>query len=589
MTSETSRERWDFPLGALGLFAAAAWTWGRWADLWVDFGLELELPRRLALGEVLYRDIIYKNGPLSPYFNALLFKCFGAHIELLTTANLVIASVVLALLWSLARRAYGRAAAAAVSAVYAGIFAFSQYLWTANFNFAAPYSHCQTHGIALGLGAVWAWASWLESGASRRGLMGGALLGLLFLTKAELFVPAAATAALAVAAASRRGRPWRRDSGLALAAAGAVPVAAFLLLSAAMPWTDACRGVLGNWAAPTAPLGNPFYVAGLGFDAPLHRLLALGGGAAVLTACVGWAFAAQRYLGGRLEGASAHVLGGLALLHAAAAYAIIPLRSAALGVEPIVWALAAWGAWRLMRQSQGGEVPGLWAAYAALSFGKMILAPRFGQYGFALALPGAALTAAWLVGEAPELARRRFGGGRVARAVLAGLVVAAVAVHLQWSESFNRQKTLRLDPPASSVTTFGPESDERGLFLNAFLDRARTLIPPGATLLPMPEGAMLNFLLDRRNPTPYLLFLPEDFRLFGGESVVVGRLTQTPPDYIALLSRETREFGVGRFGSDERYGAAILRWVEAHYFEVGRVGADPVRDRRFGISLWRRR
>jgi hypothetical protein len=392
-----------------------------------------------------------------------------------------------------------------------------------------------------------------------------------------------------MAAAARRGRPWRRDAGPAALAFAAAPAVAFLSLSAAMPWGDAWRGVLGNWAAPTAPLSNPFYVAGLGFDEPVRRTLALGGGAAVLAGWVGWAFAAQRLLGKRFEGAPPAVLGGFSFVHAAAACVLLPLRSAALGVAPFVWASAGRGAWRLLRRREGGEVSGLWAVYAAALFGKMLLAPRFAQYGFALALPGAALTAAWLVAEAPRLARSRLGGGRVAGAVLAGVVAATVAVHLAWSESFNARKTFRLAPPAASVTTFGPDSDERGLFLNAFLDRAGTLIPPGATLLAMPEGAMLNFLLDRRNPTPYQLFLPEDLRLFGGEPAVVGRLERTPPDFIALLSRETREFGVGRFGADERYGAVLWRWVEAHYAEVGRVGADPVRDRRFGLSLWRRR
>ena len=59
---------------ALAGAAMLAWTWGTWPNVLVDFGRELYVPWRLTEGEVLYRDIAYFTGPLSPYLNALWFR-----------------------------------------------------------------------------------------------------------------------------------------------------------------------------------------------------------------------------------------------------------------------------------------------------------------------------------------------------------------------------------------------------------------------------------------------------------------------------------------------------------------------------------
>ena len=68
--------------------AMLAWSWGTWPNAYVDFGRELYVPWRLTEGEVLYRDIAWFNGPLSPSWNALLFGVFGTGLRVLVLANL---------------------------------------------------------------------------------------------------------------------------------------------------------------------------------------------------------------------------------------------------------------------------------------------------------------------------------------------------------------------------------------------------------------------------------------------------------------------------------------------------------------------
>src|SRR5580700_4488478 len=72
---------WLTPLGWVSLVGIAVFflgtPWRKWPDPMIDFGRELYLPWRLAHGAVLYRDVDDFFGPLSQYFNSVLFRLFA--------------------------------------------------------------------------------------------------------------------------------------------------------------------------------------------------------------------------------------------------------------------------------------------------------------------------------------------------------------------------------------------------------------------------------------------------------------------------------------------------------------------------------
>src|SRR5262245_41248360 len=79
------------PAALAALFVIlVAWSWRKWGDVFVDFGHELYIPWQLSEGRVLYRDIAYFMGPLSQYFNALMFAVFGVSLTTLIFVNLAI-------------------------------------------------------------------------------------------------------------------------------------------------------------------------------------------------------------------------------------------------------------------------------------------------------------------------------------------------------------------------------------------------------------------------------------------------------------------------------------------------------------------
>ena len=135
-----------------GTFAAlAAWSWGKWTDVHIDFGNELYIPWRITAGDALYRDIAYRHGPFSHSLNALFFLLFGVSLRTLVLCNLLILAGICALAFRSFRQVFGRATATVVCCAFLAVFGFSQYAGISNYNYVTPYQHAQTHGIALSL------------------------------------------------------------------------------------------------------------------------------------------------------------------------------------------------------------------------------------------------------------------------------------------------------------------------------------------------------------------------------------------------------------------------------------------------------
>src|SRR5881275_1459520 len=108
LNDQTGRGRESFRhrsfIGHCGLVIATflfmlAWTWLTWPDPIVDFGRELYVPWQITQGKVLYRDIAYFNGPLSPYFNALVFRILGVSLHSVVIVNLALLGLLTFIIW----------------------------------------------------------------------------------------------------------------------------------------------------------------------------------------------------------------------------------------------------------------------------------------------------------------------------------------------------------------------------------------------------------------------------------------------------------------------------------------------------------
>jgi hypothetical protein len=136
----------------------------------------------------------------------------------------------------------------------------------------------------------------------------------------------------------------------------------------------------------------------------------------------------------------------------------------------------------------------------------------------------------------------------------------------------------------------GPDAfvaDVRGRSLEVARRLVEEIVPRNATLAVLPEGLMLNYLTRRPNPGPYTSLMPPEMAMFG-DADISADIQANPPDYVALVHRDTSEYGVPLFGRD--YGQAVASWIRQHYDEVVLVGDRPLENPAgFGILLLRRR
>ena len=584
------------PLLVVGLAFAglAAQSWRRWSDPVVDFGAEVYLPWRLVDGDRLYAEIAYRNGPLSPHVNALWFRLFGASVQTLALCNLALLAALCFLAWRLFAP-LGRLGRTLVCLTLLVGFGFAHFIPNANYNWVLPYQHSQTHGVLLGFALIAALGAALRTGALRAWAAAGVCLGLAFLTKAELFVPAAAAAATGAVLAllgPRTARP-ARGPGVLAAAALVPPLAAFALLAARLPADTALRGVLGNWPYLRAGLlADPFYSTGSGLDDPLGNTLAAAWSFAVLVLALGAAVAVDRALAGRPRrrelglALAAALFAGLALLGPR-----VPWFAAARGL-PAASALGGAAlalAW--LRAGDDGPLRArlaplvVFAVYSLALLGKMLLHARFGHYGFALAMPATLLLAAGAVEGTAAVARRRHGGGEVAQALGVALVAAALLGLWRHSTAYYAREDYVLGQGADAIVV----ERERGAPVAGALRSLEELAPPEATLLALPEGLSLNYWLRLRDPSRYWLFIPAEFEAVGGEETMLADVRAHPPDFVALVDRSHAGFGVGPFGSDPRNGRRLLEFVRSEYEVVRQIGSEPFRGQGFGITLLRRR
>jgi hypothetical protein len=585
--------------GPLAIAAAAIWmlrlTWLTWPDPIVDFGRELYVPWSLLSGRRLYADLAYLHGPLSPHLNALWFALDGTSLASLVHLNLAILAAVVVLLYAMLRDVSDRLGAAIGCVSFVVLFAFGQLTGIGNYNWVTPYSHEMTHGIALGLAAVRLSAA----GAGRRPRLAaaasGLAVGLVSLTKGEIFAAAAGAAALGVALALlSRGAGAREALATAacwLAGAAAPVLAAAALLAVALPAADAWRGAAGAWLVAFRPrnLAQPFYRTIAGTDdvvASLRSMVWLAAGSAAALAPA----AALARLRPRAGASRLALPAGVALASAGAfglAAARFPWDD---WLRPLpLWLALGLGAWladfaRARSDGAGAERRVLrlaLLAFAALLLAKMALRARVGHYGFALAAPGTVLLAVALTRWLPRAIERRGGSGAVFAASAGALWLGVLAGHLGFAAHFAAGKTVLVGEGDDAFL-----ADARGSVLNEALRRLAASSRPGDTLVSFVDCEMLNYLSRRHSSVPFGKFVPNELLQFG-EPRMLDALRGAPPDFVAIVHSDTSEYGPRFFGLD--YGLSLQRWIDENYRPLGApIGAPPMRGERFGIALFAR-
>jgi hypothetical protein len=577
------------------VFAVAAFlTWRRWPDLVIDFGLQLYIPWRLEHGATLYRDLFYlAGGPLSQYYHAALFACFGASFQTIIVSNLLITGAMLVLIYHQFARVCGTPAATIIASAVTIVFAFAQYNGIGNNNYAAPYSHEMLHGLALSVFAVALLARWLETNKIRTLGAAGFVFGLVLFTKPDIAIALAAAVVTAFVIVHRTRKEIVKKSAVVFFSTATLPVIGFFLLFfRTQSAGESLRLEFFGWGPALAGgvVKNPFYQWSLGLDYPfehirqsaIHFLVAAG-----IVAVTAYVFRATEKFP-----AYARWLwnaGAMLVLWLAAMQFDWLNCGASL---PLLCLVAVF---LLIKEFNRGErshkiiFPLLWSVFALLLLAKQGLFPRIWHTGFALAMPAFVCAMYLFLRLLPEFLEVRWQVPlRLLKFAALGVLAIACFRLAEVSAKFYSDKTLAVGHGGDVIYARGEEAHSvEGENFNRALDWMQKHVPAGATFAALPQGLMLNYLSRHVNPAPCLDWNPTMLEYFGAHSMTAA-LTNHPPDYLALVEWQTFEFGTGYFGS-AGYGDDVMAWVNANYEPAALFGSEPLRNGLFGIKILKHR
>jgi hypothetical protein len=251
-----------------------------------------------------------------------------------------------------------------------------------------------------------------------------------------------------------------------------------------------------------------------------------------------------------------------------------------------LWAGELTGRWPLLRNpeepSQTGPAAVAFATLAVTLLAKIPFRVTLYGYGFVLAAPAMVALVMVLLGAAPGYLRRSGRLGNLYQAYVAGIIAAVLVLHLGLAGAFLDLRQYGVGEGADRMRGDATRAEPVDLAMDAViaLDSIETLVV-------VPEGAMVNYLLRTRSSVPFVTFLPLELILFGEEAHVQS-LSGNPPDGILMTNREGWYYGA--FGQD--YGAGIARWIDENYSEVwshetvSEPGPDMSRDT-FRVRLFR--
>ena len=560
-------------------------SWRKWPDILVDFGMQLYLPWRISEGDVLYRDVMYlAGGPLSQYFNALLFKIFGVSFRTLIFANLAITAGMLVLVYRRFLVATDRLTATMICLGIVLVFAFQHARLIGNYNYITPYCHEVFHGLVLSIVVVMWLSDWVEKRQIRFAVVAGFGSGLVFLTKPDVFLAliVCAAAAFLIVVFFHRRTGFAAKSLAAFLPAGLIPLLAFFVFFLQVEdWRASARSVVSAWLPlwHTSITRNPFYLWCLGLDTPLLHLEKMAAYFIVIVAVtMFYALAFRSDVALKFKWITSPRMAWLLLVFPLLVLAVVGDWGECGRVLPLLGLCTC-----VLLTVHGHEVavkpgaifPLLWTVFGLALLAKLGFFTRVWHYGFALAMPafaGAVYLFVWLLPLLLEQRYRvRFHLFRVTACLV--LMIGFVYLFLR-SEYYYSLKNTPVGHDGDNIITYGSSMNPFHDNVQLALSWIQKNVLPGATLAVLPEGAMINYLSRHVNPTHCPVWLPPEMEAFG-QTNMAAVFQRHSPDYVVILERSGVEYGVGYFGYYPRYGTELMRWIGEHYTRVYPV-PDPV-------------
>jgi hypothetical protein len=561
-------------------------TWHRWTHPIIDHGREMNVPARILSGERLYIDIMYYYGPFAPYFNALLYRMFGTHLNTLYASGIVCAALVLVMIHWIGRRLLSPWAAALSTSLVLVTCAIGMKL-----GYVQPYSYAALYGWTFGVGALVCALQYLRADAEMAMLAGGLLAAGATVSKPELILLGLGPAGVAWAIRSFGAGRWPlRPLLLLIVPPLAIGGLVYGVIVWLVPWkllvTDTYRAFTQPQMIYFAHLLNgtsDWPQTGWALAAGIGVLACIAGGAALFG--LGSDPVVSMFRGSRARAIwLVTILGAAAWWYGGSSRSvwidISPLRSAPLVLASIV-VTTAWDAYR--EKSRGAvlsiEEQSLLVVtvFSGLAIARVILNVSFANPYTPFTIPTVLIVYVWLlVDRLPRFLLATHASRTGARhcAMAVGVFVLVPLIGAQFVIA-RTAKVFEISAPRGTLLT----DRTLGRPIADAIQFAREHTAPGEYLGSLPQGSIVNFLAERANPLREEIIVP-GYLTPDREADAIHRMSARRVRVILVGNVLTPEYRDNAFGVD--YNRRLMQWVETNYHPIATFSDQGGAELRFG-------
>lgn len=573
-----------FIFGSIGIFMLNL-SWKKWPDALVDFGRELYVPWQINQGKLLYRDLTHFYGPFSDYLNSWLFKIFGTSIMTLALFNIGLIIILTYLIYQIFLTVADWVTATLAGASFLSLFAFSQYVLTGNYNFVCPYSYEVTHGVFLTFFAIYMFIKYLNRQRSVWLVIIGICLGLVFLSKVEIFLAAMIAFCIGFFLLTTINRITFREALKLLSVLSLsfmLPIACFVIFfsryvgtSKAIDYLLLQYQVILHSSMPS----NIFYMNVSGMSDPIlnfGKMINISAWYLFLLAVTGLLAYGIKHLHDKKVKNFMILLifGVLIILMSPNIGANIPWYNMLRPLPLIMILLLFYFSMALFRFHKDRQMINkilplcVLAIFAFFLLIKIILNVHVFHYGFALAMPATLLFIMAVVYYIPIGLGRLFSVTSFVRGLAVVAICMTLLAHIGITKHLYDQKTYCISSGGDAIYAWSPNISTRELAIDLTLKKILEISKPGETMVVFPDIVLLNYLSRKENPCPYFEFSPPGVEIIG-EDRVIGSLKKYLPDYIVLTNRNTSEHGYPCFGTG--YAVRTYSWIKENYIPIFQI------------------
>jgi len=567
-------------------------TWMKWGDLLIDTFREFWVPMKILEGHVLYRDVFYTYGFFPPYFQALLFKCFGLHLHTLVGLGIAVTLVVAIALYLISRLFLSISASALTVIVFFLVFAFNHYFYNNSFNFILPYSFASTLFLLFMLYALLFFLQFIQSGRHLHLFFWALCMSMAAFCRVELpllvwfgFL----VSSFFYAIKNRKAVNLKLWSYLFLPVV--VSLTGYGLFAITFNAWDAFKESV---ISPMLYLhSDPFQALVMGTDNTAASLETIGLSAILTISAffmIGLSAAGVAHFAKPPRSFFGILMAIFCVLGISIIFIVTPAYFERIQYHCILLFLAAgivFYACRILTDRHDNPMRlQMFCIFltALLVASRMLLNMGPELYGFYLLVPGL-LCYHLIIFKVliPFLARTLPSTPKFfLNALLISFLLLVAMNYWDWSKRYYANRTARL---ATNRGTIDWPNDYQVKCIFQSVIWLRQNLSSEASVVVFPEGVGINFFAEKKNPLKYCNFMPPVMEYIG-EDKIIRAVADNNIDYVVVVARGAVDYGYPFFGV--HYAIKLSNWIKGNYHLKKVIGAMPFESERFGIAVYER-